>query len=119
MGLVGNKFGEKKKNELVQLPRDYPVLLRALKILRPFVDIYADGELNKEDLKGARDTKLHEMFPLVEKRSTKKARLCHPDALDVDSLLAPRGHDVTVGAQFVLARELPRTFLEAFWTVRV
>ena len=109
----------RKKNEHAQLSRDDPVLFRALKILNPFMNIYADGELNEVDLKGARDTKLHEMFPLVEKRSTKKARVCHPDALDVDSLLAPRGHDVIVGAQFVLARELPRTILEAFWTVRV
>ena len=118
LGAGREQVWREKKDEHAQLSRDDPVLFRALKY-EPLRNIYADGELNKVDLKGARDTKLHEMFPLVEKRSTKKARVCHPDALDVDSLLAPRGHDVIVGAQFVLARELPRTILEAFWTVRV
>ena len=88
----------------------------------PSLSINADGTLNKEDLKSACVTTLHEMFPPVEKMSTKKARMYHSPALDFDSLLAPPGHGVTVGAQLVLARVMSRTMvksLDAIWAVRV
>ena len=65
---------------------------------------------------------LHEMFPPVEKMSTKKARLHHSRALDFDSLVAPPGHGETLGAQLVLARVMSRTMvksLNAIWAVHV